>query len=203
MGCDIHTFLEYSDFTGQDGEPYWQCMGGQFNTGRDYRMFGLLAGVRGGTALIGPRGIPEGKVSYQVEDYMRVRIGSKEEVENSYEGGVVTLETAQSWTTGHYGETIINDRQGKPWRVTNPDLHSHSWLTAGELRYVLAYYALGDRADQVTSTTAPDDREVVLQAARALLGGDSYAPEWSAVIAAMEAFEARGCKTRLIFCFDN
>lgn len=202
MGCDIHTFIEYSDFTDRNGDPYWSCFGGQINHGRDYTMFGLLAGVRGGEALISPRGLPEGNLSYQVEDYMRIRIVTAEEAENSYEGGVTTLETAQSWTTGHYGEKIINNHRGEPTWVTNPDLHSHNWLTLDELKLVLAYYTLGDRAAEID--VAPENRTVVMQAVAALQGsGERYSVSWDATVAAMEAFEARGHQTRFIMCFDN
>lgn len=197
MGCDIHTFIEYSDFTDQDGQSYWSCMAGQYNPGRDYRMFGLLASVRGGDALFETRGMPEGKVSYQVQDYMRCRIADEGEGDD----GEVSLATAQSWTTGHYGETITNDSQGKPRWVTNPDLHSHSWLTVEELRQVLDRYRLGDKADAINVPS--EDRAVVMQAAAALHGGESYAAGWDAILAAMEAFKARGCQTRLVFCFDN
>lgn len=198
MGCDIHTFIEYSDFTDQNGEPYWSSLGGQINAGRDYTMFGLLAGVRGGEALFSPRGLPNGKHSYTVEDYMHVRIGTKEQVENSYEGGVVTLETAQGWR----GETIINTLDGKPWKVTNPDLHSHSWLTRNELQLVLARYRLGTSAEELDVTE--ENRAIVFEAAAALRGGgERYSASWDAIVAAMSAFEGRGCQTRLIFCFDN
>lgn len=203
MGCDIHTFIEFSDFVGQDGEPHWQCFGGQINTGRDYKMFGLLAGVRGGEAIYDPRGLPGGEMSYQVNDYMRIRIGTQEEVDNSYEGGVTTLEIARSWTTGHYGEKIINNHKGEPGWVTNPDLHSHSWLTLGELRNVMARYVCGHAAEDLPDV-AESDRLPVMQAAAALQGlQDRYSAEWDAVLATMQAFADRGCQTRLIFCFDN
>lgn len=70
MGCDIHMMIEYANVDTQDGQPYWSSMGGQYNPGRDYSMFELLAGVRGDEdkAIVQPRGLPEHK-SWQANDY--------------------------------------------------------------------------------------------------------------------------------------
>lgn len=197
MGCDIHTFIEYSDFNDRDGEPYWTCFGGSYNPGRDYTMFGILAGVRHDEfQMFEPRGLPEGKLSYPVQDYMRIRIAD-EGTEPSE--GEVSLEQARSWT-GYYGETIT-EFDGKPRWVGNPDLHSHSWLTAEEFKLALARYVLRDREPDIDVT--PENRVAVMQAVAALAGGDRYDVSWDAILAVMETFEARGCKTRLVFCFDN
>jgi hypothetical protein len=204
MGCDIHTFIEYSTFTDKNGEAYWQCMGGRYNPGRDYTMFGIMAGVRDDSEqMFEPRGLPDGKLSYQVEDYVRMRIADEGSEPSDDE---VTLEQARSWTTGHYGETITNDAQGKPRWVTNPDLHSHSWLTLDEYRQVLNRYKFGEVTDELDEIdVADEDKEVVTQAVAALRGGGGreYDVGWGAILAAMEYFAARGCQTRLVFCFDN
>lgn len=195
MGCDIHTFIEYTDFNDHStGEPYWQCFGGQIDQGRNYTMFGLLAGVRGGEALFDPRGLPEGKHSYQVEDYMHIRIDEEEDAKNTE--GYTSLAKARSWGNP------IEERNGKPWRVRSPDLHSHSWLTLSELQTVLARYTLGDNPPEIDVPLK--DRAVVIQAVAALRGGgEMYGSSWSATLAAMEAFAAHGAQTRLVFCFDN
>lgn len=182
MGADIHTFIEYSDFTHGDsdhikpelrGTPYWSCFGGGYNPGRDYGMFGILAGVRTSDhQLFEPRGLPEGMLSWQVDDYMHIRISD----ELADQEGYCSLEQAKRWSG--YG-SVIEERDGKPYRVTNPDLHSHSWLTSAELRQVIARYCF--------ETPYGD-----------------YSVGWDAILAAMEAIEKRpGCQTRLIFVFDN
>jgi hypothetical protein len=76
MGCDIHCIIEYSDFTYGDhakfaGEPYWSAMGSDFNPGRDYTMFGILADVRCGGCLFPPRGLPGENASWQVKDHLK------------------------------------------------------------------------------------------------------------------------------------
>ena len=57
MGCDIHTYIEYS----KDGER-WDSWG-KIELGRDYILFGLMAGVRqevlGGGPPFPPRGLPD------------------------------------------------------------------------------------------------------------------------------------------------
>jgi hypothetical protein len=54
MGADIHALIEYS----KDGTK-WES-GGEPEIGRDYALFGVLAGVRGGQDPIDePRGKPD------------------------------------------------------------------------------------------------------------------------------------------------
>jgi hypothetical protein len=193
MGADIHTFIEYSDFVNHEGERSWSCMGGRYNPGRDYTMFGLLAGVRGRNQLIDTRGLPE-RTSWEVDGYMWRRINddlAAKEVE-----GYVTLADAQRWN-----EPIENDRDGKPYRVMDPDLHSHSWLTVEELEYVLGYYRLGEQAERIA--VDPEDRQVVIDAVAALRGGHHYEPGWDGILGAMKALKARDCEVRFVFCFDN
>lgn len=56
MGCDIHAFIEYA----YDGDTYTNTFcDSEIHIGRDYDLFGLIAGVRGTTSpLILPRGFP-------------------------------------------------------------------------------------------------------------------------------------------------
>lgn len=72
MGCDIHMFVEYGSYTSHDGDQCWDCVGGHWNPGRDYHMFTILAGVRGdeGDMLFEPRGVPEGRLSWDAQDYL-------------------------------------------------------------------------------------------------------------------------------------
>ena len=69
MGCDIHTYVEYSYRSqADDTRRHWQCII-QDAGGRDYRWFGRLAGVRTGeTPMFPVRGLPDGDISYIVED---------------------------------------------------------------------------------------------------------------------------------------
>ena len=65
MGCDIHTVFEYKgrwDYLNQ-----WDSFGGELSLTRDYDMFGVLAGVRRGGAVIDPRGYPV-DMDYQAKE---------------------------------------------------------------------------------------------------------------------------------------
>lgn len=198
MGCDIHAFIEYADFVDKNGDPFWSCFGGRYNPGRDYTMFGVLAGVRDDRfQLFEPRGLPDGKRSYQVEDYMTIWISDERAGNDSSKA--VTLATAQKWVD--QGGQFVFDGGDTPWRVTNPCLHSHSWLTLDEFRHALNYYTLGGKAAEVD--VDPNDRQVVIQAVAALHGGHRYGVGWGAMLTAMEYFEAQGHQSRLIFCFDS
>lgn len=200
MGCDIHAFIEYADFVDKNGDISWSCFGGRYNPGRDYTMFGVLAGVRDDRfQLFEPRGLPDGKRSYEVEDYMTIWI-SDEHAGGDGDSKTVTLATAQKWVD--QGEQFVFNKDGKPWRVTDPDLHSQSWLTLDEFRHALNYYTLGEKAAEID--VDPNDQQVVMQAVVALHGGGrQYDVGWGAMLAAMEYFEAQGHQSRLIFCFDN
>lgn len=53
MGCDIHAFVESREFS---DDSYWYQA--EISLSRNYRMFGLLAGVRGNDELFTPKGFP-------------------------------------------------------------------------------------------------------------------------------------------------
>lgn len=67
MGCDCTMFLEAYDTT----TAQWECLEG-VDVGRDYELFGLLAGVRGidFDPIVDPRGYPRdlGRVTRQVAE---------------------------------------------------------------------------------------------------------------------------------------
>ncbi len=67
MGCDIHGHIEYEDWE-DNGKPHYSCFGKNLGE-RDYAMFGLLAGVRRGSAIFAPRGIPE-NISFTVKGFI-------------------------------------------------------------------------------------------------------------------------------------
>lgn len=127
MGCDIHMYLEYSDFTGSDGEPYWNTFVANGGS-RDYRMFGLLAGVRCDIApVVEPRGLPEGKLAYETRGACKMTVSDDPSTEG-WENYCTTAQ-AESWR-----EPIVNGE------ILGPDWHTFSWLTADEYAQVLGRY---------------------------------------------------------------
>jgi len=63
MGCDACLAIEYRYPSSE-----WKSIGGVIDAPRNYEMFGLISGVRGGEALFEPRGLPVGELSREVSD---------------------------------------------------------------------------------------------------------------------------------------
>lgn len=181
MGCDIHTYVEYAQK--RDGtEPYWQNFtrnGGS----RNYLMFGILAGVRvPGAQLFEPRGMPEGELGWDTsEDYWTL-VAPAEHPEWADDDKWVSVEMAERWVAE--GSSIgVHHETGRLRKVSGPDWHTHSHLTADELEQALAHYEAISGNYYLSSEPAPT--------------------EWHAMLAAMRAFEARDMLTRVVFWFDN
>lgn len=177
MGCDIHAYVEYSD----DGK-YWKSL--TDNAGeRDYVMFGVLAGVRYEEGkLFDPKGLPEGDLSSKTRAaYWRHVVPEKHPEYADWEGWV-SRENAERWVSAGYSKPDYED--GVLKRVSDPDGHSHSWLTSVELSQAIDHY-------------------------RSVIGGvwpsmKGKAPTlWLMILAAMQAAEANGAKSRVVFWFDN
>lgn len=122
MGCDIHCYIEYRE----PGRSWWP-FGGRINPGRNYALFEALAGVRGdiSNALVEPRGMPE-DAAYQSSSDNRLWIS------DSQGDGNTTMENAKKWVDSGVSE-FVDGSYGKPAWVTNPDWHTHSWVTVQEL----------------------------------------------------------------------
>lgn len=135
MGCDIHCYIEYRERDMSDREDKsWSSFGGRINPGRNYLMFSLMAGVRGGDGIFEVRGLPEGLGYYSNDDNYLYITADKEC--NCGECKSVSVENAARWVEGGSSE-YKNNREGKPTWVSHPDWHSHSWLSLVEFRQVL------------------------------------------------------------------
>lgn len=169
MGCDIHMYVEYK----RKDSDYFSDFGGRINPGRNYWMFGILAGVRSdANNLFPPKGIPDDLAYASRNDYLEY-ISENANDDNDF----VTLETAQKYET--YGKKIINNREGKPTWVEHPDWHTPTWLTVDEYEKCMEEYNAND--------TAIKYRE----------------PEYEAVLAAMKKLSEFGGEVRIVFWFDN
>jgi hypothetical protein len=163
MGCDIHCYVEYKD---RSGSTHWNSFGERINPGRDYQLFALLAGVRGeGEPLYPVRGVPAGLGYYASIDYWLYISDDYPDSE-----GCCSTETAHAYAIdgSHYSE----DKS----RISNPDWHSHSWLTTAEYNNCL------DACDQL-----PYHYSLV---------------EYRALLAAMRSLENTH-DVRMVFWFDN
>lgn len=134
MGCDIHCYLEYRDpnpeWKPQDGIVTWSGWP-RINPGRNYEVFGHLAGVRSGVdPVVEPRGIPE-DISWETAgDYWMYVNDERLEGKRT-----TTTEKALEWAK--YGCKLVHKEDGTIQKVSHPDWHTHSWITTDEFAQVL------------------------------------------------------------------
>lgn len=168
MGCDIHVYTEYSE----DGTN-WYGFGGRINPGRDYGMFGIIAGLRTGDEPLYPlKGLPA-DAGWEAGRDAHLIIND----EYADDDGYCSTANAEQWAK--HGETIIlNPHNGKPWRVTHPDWHSHTWLSREEYEEVLREYQRRYPSEKVGT-------------------------EWWGLLGAMAMMAGTGAQVRLVIWFDN
>jgi hypothetical protein len=180
MGADIHMYVEYrnkrqaKDLETQGRDPYWYSFGGHFNPGRNYTMFGVLAGVRGQYKdSFEPKGrIPFNLMGCSARHDLYYFIDDKEDERT------VTEEQAKKYSES-YGCEIIDES----W-VRCPDYHSHSWMSSKELEKVYKSYKKYASNEWGSKMDVP--------------------VEWKAILAAMKALENDGeNEVRVLFWFDN
>lgn len=142
MGCDIHCYIESGrkrrdhDADGSE-KVFWSGFGGRINPGRNYDIFGLIAGVRREELkLFDPRGIPD-DVAWSA------RFDNEIFIHETPGEGYVTPETAANWV--ELGASRYTDDTQK-W-VTSPDHHTHTWLTPDEWEQVITHESLTYGAD--------------------------------------------------------
>lgn len=120
MGCDIHCYIEYKSPNTDD----WSDFGGRINPGRNYDLFAKLAGIRNYDEVepvVKPRGYPEdAAASARLDQWLYVT--------NSPGEGYVSVERAECWVENGASKYQDSDKAF----VSNPDWHTHSWLTTGE-----------------------------------------------------------------------
>jgi hypothetical protein len=206
MGCDIHVYIEYKEKSDEN----WRSFGGRINPGRNYKLFELMAGVRSDEcSLFSPRGIPDQTGYYAKHDntLFITECGDND-------GEYVKMEKATQWVDSGYS-TFINNREGKPTWVTNPDWHTHSWLNLEEYRQVLEVYKkwsivnLEERKKESenlynhlvdTKVITSDNAEQCKWIQEVKIYDE---PEYQAIEGAMAKFSDMGYDVRIVFWFDN
>jgi hypothetical protein len=189
LGSDIHLFIEYRDKSAE--QRRWWSFGGRISVGRDYRIFERLAGVRGelANAIVPPRGFPaDAAEEAKDENFLWIDYSGKEE--NPW-SPTCTPEDAAQWVNSgkskYFGTTnkvaMAVDLKGekepelvnvqRPERVSQPDCHTHSWLSLEEFESAL--HATGQPVPKT----------------------------YAACVAAMRSLEKDGCEVRAVFWFDN
>lgn len=169
MGCDIHAFVEYKR---QESKRWQGVSSGEIALRRWYGIFAYMAGVRNyyNATYIKPRGLPE-DVSLQTARNLQLFIdGTLKDKDFGKDKGV-SINKAESLIKS--GSSI---KMGK-YHISDPDIHSMSWLTAAEFESCLNSEPL-----EFDPKTAPD---------------------YSAALALLKHFESIGFESRIVFGFDN
>lgn len=127
MGADIHCYIEYRHKRQSDNE-HWSSFGGHINPGRNYELFGKIAGVRSGGQMFPLRGLPS-PLGYKARgDYEIFVVDHETDLE-----GHVSRDDADRWVAN--GSSRYTDE--RKVFVTDPDAHSMTWLSSAEWRAVL------------------------------------------------------------------
>ena len=181
MGCDIHLRIEarkrVNPYPSERHEWYNVGILGEFSS-RVYGMFARMANVRAHDTYkvqFKPRGLPDDLTDWNTcESFYLYITDNNEAVE--WGEHYCLIEDAKKWVERGCSTWVDENHR----RVTDPDLHSHSWLTTQELRQCF------------------DDCFKQGSAYR----GDSV--EWLGLVSLCEGIESDGIyECRVVFAFDN
>ncbi len=211
MGCDIHCYIEYRNpkrVTESEKNKSWNSFGNRINPGRNYLMFSLMAGIRSDYSDIKPKGLPD-DIGYNASGDNFIFIVADSEPQQ-YSEGYVKASVAERYVKG--GSVYKMNFEGKPTWVSNPDWHSHSWLSLEEFKQVLKRYVVEEHKDWeqreserlgFIESTKKDGIDIPKDSWLFEPCGHYVEPEYYAIAAAMEKFEEMGYESRLVFWFDN
>jgi hypothetical protein len=173
MGTDIHLYIEFLD--GNESNPRRLSLtAGQFELGRNYDVFDALAGVRGGDALIPPRGFPIDASDEVFRAYYAIVVDVPQQPQYDGDWQYHHRDSADRWVASGKSHRITHSELEF---VSDPDAHSASWLTRAE--FIEAVKTCGE-------THGYNDRY----------------NEWNAVIGAMNVLPDK-TDPRVVFWFDN
>ena len=217
MGCDIHAHIDYDDFMTTEGKMWVSCFCQSLDFGRNYTLFTLMAGVRHDprTDRYGPlfeaRGLPD-RASFAVCRKHCLRVADKQ----ADEEGCCSAKDAEGWVAEGYSRWA-NDEHTK---VTNPDWHTPSWLTAEDLEKVKTAYESIEFPERSWFQMRPPEEQSIPEGSVATELDCQHGKEWyveigekktypaprtfNAIIAAMRTLDGdQPGRSRLVFWFDN
>ena len=185
MGCDIHLRIErrrkVNPYPNDRNEWYNVGFNGEFSC-RIYGMFARMANVRAYgdnyKVQFEPRGLPKDMASWGTPKSFYLEVTDDENA-TEWGEGYCLREDAERWVENGYSEWVDEDHR----RVTDPDLHSHSWLNTQELRQ-----CFDDCFKEEDGTMHPNCEYV----------------EWLGLVSLCEGIESTGeYECRVVFAFDN
>lgn len=141
MGADIHAYPELIRYDEENPSKidYVESLGDFWGLGRNYTLFGVMAGVRDTMVrrVSDPKGLPS-PIGWNAEDGNSLWvIADKVYVEKEKS---VSLSKAQKWIDSGISQIVDRDKTGQIKRITHPDWHSASWYDLEELFLVRKYF---------------------------------------------------------------
>jgi hypothetical protein len=143
MGCDIHAFIElYSkQENAKHDSCFVDCFAEEVSFGRDYVLFGMLAGVRHHVPpVISPRGLPiDPKMSHQADSRYHITVLDSPSPEDIFmRFNCISRERAELYVNS--GSTQYSDHTKA--RIIDPGWHTPTWLTLDELIELRKHYLI-------------------------------------------------------------
>lgn len=143
MGCDIHAFVEY--FSTQDSVKndscFVDCYANELSFGRDYVLFGFLAGVRHPCqVIVPPRGVPKDpEMSYSASSrYFLNVVDDTDTARVVYRTNSVTRTEAESYVNTGASRYVDSNKK----KIIEPGFHTPTWLSLGELIEIRKLYLI-------------------------------------------------------------
>lgn len=186
MGCDIHLRIEKRRKVNPypNDRHYWYNVGiyGEFRC-RTYGMFARMAKVRDYygdkyNVHFKPRGLPDDLTDWATCESFYLHVTDDE---NAVEWGehYCLKERAEEWVEKGISKWVDENHR----RITDPDLHSYSWLTTQELRQCF------DDCFKEKDGKYKEYSDYV---------------EWLGLVSLCEGIESDGIhECRVVFAFDN
>lgn len=161
MGCDIHAYVEmYSKKDLAAGRCFVDTYASEINFGRNYDLFGLIAGVRSmSSPIVQPRGLPTNPpLSWMCTNEYFLRIVPDEEMNGNRSvygrdllgQKIISQSELDRINQTHFrSQAIIPNTENM---IPNPDYHSLTWLTVNELCVIRKNYLVNyiEYYDEIT-----------------------------------------------------
>jgi hypothetical protein len=200
MGCDIHVWLEHREKN--HPEYTWGSFGGEMNPGRNYAIFGKIAGLRGGDALIEPRGFPN-DAGYEARRGNETFISDNADIDSllrsisQKDGGMF-----ESYLTLAGGKKFLEEKlrsfSEEPHSVSPEE--ANGWVEKGDSKYVY------DSTGKTYAVTSPDWHShtwLTPDEFEATISDFPEETEYQVILDCMRSFEKRGHDARVLIFFDN
>lgn len=214
MGCDIHAFVEY--FSKQESTKndscFVDCFADELSFGRDYVLFGLLAGVRHNcSVIVMPRGVPKDPhMSFSAN--RRYFLDVVDDTDTSrvvYRTNSITRSEADEYVSKGVSRYVDTGRT----KIVEPGFHTPTWLTLDELIEIRKLYLIEivQHYSDLSSKARKDLVEFLRNKDAKILMKYAFPPhdnnKFYATLCTMQALErsseTEDVTTRLVCWFDS